>query len=67
MSRDTPSKWTQAQADAYAARHRLAPPPDLAELQRLCEVGDRVAAVGASIPRMPRKTDEPASVFTVPS
>lgn len=59
-------KWTTEQAAAYAAQWGLSPPPDKAELERLCAMGDRVATVARSIARMPSKGDEPASTFRVP-
>jgi hypothetical protein len=67
MGRETSTNWTVEEAAAHAARFGLAPPPDKAELQRLCEIGNRVASVGQAIARMPFKGDEPASVFKVPS
>lgn len=66
MSKDEPKSWTPEQAAAYAAVYGLSPPPDKAELERLCAMGERVAATARSIARMPFKSDEPASVFKVP-
>ena len=66
MSTPSLPRWTSEQAAAHAARCRLTPAPDAAELERLCRLGDRVAAISAAIARMPFKVDEPASIFKVP-
>lgn len=61
---DTTS-WTIDEIAAYAARYgltRLEP----AHLERMREIADKVALASAAIPRMPRKSDEPAPVFRVP-
>ncbi|HEX4892446.1 MAG TPA: hypothetical protein VFV47_04105 [Hyphomicrobiaceae bacterium] len=36
------------------------------EIARLVQLGNKVVATSEAIPRMPRKTDEPASTFEVP-
>lgn len=57
--------WTLPEIEAYAARHGLSG-LDTAKLERLRELADRVAATGQAIPRMPRKDNEPATVFSLP-
>ena len=57
MTKDPLPRWTIS---------GLTPAPDAAELERLCRLGDRVAAVSFSVARMPFKDDEPASIFKVP-
>jgi len=37
-----------------------------AHLERMVELANKVSAAGASIPRMDRKSDEPASTFRLP-
>jgi heterodisulfide reductase subunit C len=49
----------------YAARHGLTTLSP-ANLTRMRELAERVAQTGAAIPRMPNKSDEPASVLTLP-
>jgi aspartyl-tRNA(Asn)/glutamyl-tRNA(Gln) amidotransferase subunit A len=57
--------WTLAEIETYAARHGLTG-LDAAMLERLRDLADRVAATGQAVPRMPRKDDEPATVFALP-
>jgi hypothetical protein len=61
---DSPA-WTADEIKAYAKRHGLtAMQPE--HLARMVELADRVSAAGTAIPRMARKSDEPASTFRVP-
>lgn len=60
---DTPA-WTLADATAYAARFGLKTTPE--HMERMVELGNRVTAAGLAIPRMERKSDEPASTFRLP-
>ena len=56
---------TEAEMRAFAARHGLSglAPEHLA---RMRELSAKVARTGLGVPRMPEKSDEPASVFAVP-
>lgn len=57
--------WTMPEIEAYAARYGLTT-LDTAGLERLRELADRVSAAARSLPRVPRKDDEPATVFRLP-
>lgn len=57
--------WTLEEIKAYAARYGLTTmQPE--HLERMVELANRVSAAGSAIPRMERKSDEPASTFRLP-
>lgn len=57
--------WTLPEIETYAARHGLTG-LDAAALERMRALADRVASTARALPRMPRKDDEPATVFRLP-
>lgn len=60
---DTPA-WTLEDIKAYAARYGLTTSSE--HLERIVELANRVTAAGMAIPRMDRKSHEPASTFRLP-
>lgn len=60
-----PKPWTLEEITAYAARHGLGA-LDNEALERMRLIADKVTLAGTTLPRPPRKDDEPASVFQVP-
>ena len=60
---DTPA-WTLDDVKAYAARYGLKTSEE--HLLRMVELGNKVTAAGLGIPRMDRKSEEPASTFRLP-
>jgi hypothetical protein len=61
---DSPA-WTLDEIKTYAKRHGLTTiEPE--HLERMVELANRVSAAGIAIPRMAKKSDEPASTFRVP-
>jgi hypothetical protein len=57
--------WTLDEIKAYAERHGLTTmQPE--HLVRLVELANTVSATGTAIPRMAKKSDEPASTLRVP-
>jgi len=61
---DNPA-WTLDEVKAYAERHGLTTmQPE--HLARMVELANRVSATGVAIPRMAKKSDEPASTFRQP-
>jgi hypothetical protein len=61
---DTPA-WTLEEIKVYAKRYGLTTMlPE--HLERMVELANQVAAAGTAMPRMPKKSDEPASTFRVP-
>ena len=64
MMTDTPA-WTLEDIKAYAVRYGLTTMrPE--HLERMVELANRVTAAGIAIPRMDRKSHEPASTFRLP-
>ena len=57
--------WSPEAMAAFAALSGLRDLP-ADEVARLVQLGNKVVATSAAIPRMPRKTDEPAGTFKVP-
>ena len=57
--------WTPETMAAYAALYGLGKlTPE--QVARMAELGNKAAATARAIPRMPSKSDEPASIFKVP-
>jgi hypothetical protein len=59
------NSWTDVEMAAYAAAHGLEnTSPE--EIERMAMLAAKVTAVGARLPRMSSKEQEPANAFKVP-
>jgi hypothetical protein len=57
--------WTPEMMKTFAAMYGLTA-LEGPQLERMTELANRVVGVANAIPRMPSKSDEPASIFRVP-